>query len=555
MSIVDNYKEYRSYKPEYNSWKSQRDLNEQKKIAYLNDNPASKKDVEETTKRAKIILNAVNVMDEYSQSRAEEMEQVTEAIISGCTQPVAYLSVGLAGLTTLLFKDSKKAIIEACEGNFKNLTKIAPAVIAIFLPITIYTIATNIWAAKKEVQASRQGRVEAMNNDLASVKQFAILDENQQKKVDEIASTIKVDKKESNKIINAQNKLGIINSLKSMLKKDDSEKYIANVELNNDNLSENDILEAKKDKELIQNIVEKIDIASQDYAENAELIVGTLSTLGMASGVLSGALVGVLTKMIKPLQKYSAITGTIAGALISIASIIYGTKIQKQASRVGRFKAKNELLNNPEQLVYVDDKKYQDINADVKQKNKQSFISSVKNLIIDNNKYNKYMKENNANNIKQRKAREQIDLTPEQEKRAKQLQNNTFNMFNKLDEKSQTYAESAEAIGNGAVSIIATIAALPCTIATLGMSKKSSKGGLVKNILSIASSMAIPIAANFIITKDQKNASRVANMQAIKELDDYRYFAQKNVKTASEQQTFKQNKKNENEIFAKFLNK
>ena len=44
------------------------------------------------------------------------------------------------------------------------------------------------------------------------------------------------------------------------------------------------------------------------------------------------------------------------GAAIPLGMAIYAAKAQKQASRIGRFKVKQEMLNNPAELVYVDDK-------------------------------------------------------------------------------------------------------------------------------------------------------------------------------------------------------
>lgn len=551
MSQIENYKEYKKYQPDYKVWKAERDNKLNQKIEYLKTNPVSADEYNNDVERAKIILNAVNVMDEYSQSRAEEMEQVTEAVSNAGAQVVSYVSMALGGVTLALTK-SLNVLEDAFNGNFKNITKAIPAAIAFMAPVAIYGIFSQIWSAKKEVQASRQGRQDAMNDDLASVKQFAVLDESQQAQVEKIAQTINVEDKEAKKIINNQRNLGILSSFKDMFKKEDEKKFVANVEMCNEKLSKKEILEAKKDKDLIQNIVEKIDIASQDYAENAELIVGTLTTVATSGGLVAGFLVNALAKLIKPLAKYSKGAGVAVGALVSVAGIIYGTKIQKQASRVGRFKVKKELLNNPEQLLYVDEEKYKNTKTEAKNKEKRSFIQTTLNLIKDNKEYNEHIKNNNAKEIQKRKAREQITLSKEQENRAKQLQNNIFNMFNKLDEKSQSYSESTEAIGNSITTILTSVFTLPLTMVSMmkGMAAETKKSKLLAFIGFLAA-YAVPIIADIIVTKDQKNASRVANMQAIKELDDYRYFAQKN----ENNEKIGQNKKDSNEIFGKFLNK
>ena len=49
-------------------------------------------------------------------------------------------------------------------------------------------------------------------------------------------------------------------------------------------------------------------------------------------------------------------------------------------------------------------------------------------------------------------------------------------------------------------------------------------------------SCLIPITMNAIITKEQKNASRVAHMRTIEELDDYRYFVSSNSQNTQQNQ-------------------
>jgi len=549
MSQIQDYKEYKKYQPEYASWKQERDLNMAKKVEYLKSNPVAKDEFNKDIERAKIALNAVNVMDEYSQSKAEEMEQVTEATVSLVSYPISYLCMGLGLLVGYFTKGANKALIEVSKGNFRNLSKLIPAFMAMIVPLGIFSMFTQSWGAKKEVQASRQARQEAMDNDLASINQFAILTDEQEKEVQKIASTIKVDKKDAKKIIDRKSGLGIIDSFKTIFKKDDSEKYKANVKLNTSKLSEKEIEEAKKDKDLIQNIVEKIDIASQDYAENAELTVGTLTTVGSVGGGLSGLLVSFLTSKIKSLAKYSKVLGMGLAGILGFGSIIIGTKIQKQASRVGRFKVKNELLENPQQLVYVDEEKYKKTDVKEVKTEKKGYFKNLISLWNDNLAYNKYTKENNVANIQRRRALNQIELSDEQKIEAKNFQQNIFNMFNKLDEKSQTYSEAAEAVGSSLQAVIAYLGMLPgIMLSMFGITSATTKAGKLASFGGYIGSLILPILANILITKDQKNASRVANMLAIKELDDYRYFAHENSlkKESSESKT---------SPFDKFLNK
>ena len=125
-------------------------------------------------------------------------------------------------------------------------------------------------------------------------------------------------------------------------------------------------------------------------------------------------------------------------------------------------------------------------------------------------------------------AVETLKLTPEQLKDAKRLQKNTFMTFNKVDEKSQKYSENVEALGQSIGYMLTAI----CTLSSMGLmfllSKKSKNNSRLESILNGAGAAIISfipaVAFNIYLTKEQKKASRVADMLAINELSDYRRF-------------------------------
>lgn len=526
MSKLENYKEFKKHQPKYASWKDERDIKNQKKISYLKTNPIPKDEFNKETQRAKAVLNAIDIMDEHSQTKAEDAEQVIQALKLPMAQVATWISLAFGGLSIFLTKGAKDAFNNLMNGQTKGIHKLLPAAFAFIVPFTILTSAFASWGASKEIQASRQGRKEAMDNELSSLNQFAILTDEQQKQANEIAKNIEVIKKEEKAAINATNGFGIADSFKTIFAKDNKKIIKADVKLDTRaNLSQDEILEAKKDKELIQNVVEKIDIASQDYAENAELAVGTIQTLSSFSGLGIGALLNFLLGKIPSVAKHSKTIGAIATMSSVIIGGIIAAKIDKQASRVGRFKAKQELLNNPEELIYVDENKYKNQQTELQKKKKQNYFSNIIQMFKDNAEYNRYLKENNVSNIQKRKAKDKIELTQEQKDRASQLQRNTFNMFNKLDEKSQTYSESTEAIGEMFENVITLIIGLPAMLLSgVGLATAKTSKNKILSALGMLSGVVIPILSNIIVTKEQKKASRVADMQAIKELDDYRYF-------------------------------
>lgn len=541
MEALTNYIDYRKNKPSYKSWKNSQDKKEAKRLAYIEKYGISEEQKQNDIKRAKAVLNAVDIMDEYSQSRAEETEMLTQPVMQTIASITSTLGMGLGFLLVsnkkigkLLSNLSKQKNIE------KNILYMGLATLSGAITSLPIMLASYVWGTKKEIEASRIGRHEAMNKDLASTKQFAILNDEQVAKRDEISKTIKIDEKEAKKATAHVGGINsILKSLKNLVVKNkeyEKSKEEFNKKLQEDRakfdtveVSEEQLLEAKKDQQLISNVVEKIDIASQDYAENIELATSAISTLALGSGGLLGFITNKIIKNINfknPNIKKGLPYAIGLGATCALSLI--GVKLQKDGSRVARFKVKQDFLNNPEKLYYVDDKKVKNEDGS-KHRSAHKALNIFKFIpqaLKDHREYKQYLKENNIKDKQKRLAQEQIELTPEQEKRAKQLQNNVFKTFNAVDDKSQKYSESTELMGEGALSIASLLASIiPIATITKSLNNISPETPVFKRagISSIAAFAPI-ILANALITKEQKNASRVADMLALKELEDVRNY-------------------------------
>lgn len=541
MEALTNYIDYRKNKPSYKSWKNAQDEKEAKRLAYIEKYGISEEQKQNDIKRAKAVLNAVDIMDEYSQSRAEETEMLTQPVIS----TIASISSSIGfGLGCLLMLNKKTGKILDTISKQKNIEKntlgmgVATAIGVILSMPAMF--GAYVWGTKKEIEASRIGRHEAMNKDLASIKQFAVLNDEQETKRDEISQTIKIEEKDAKKAIAHVGGLrSLLNSIKNLVAKNkeyEKSKEEFNKKLQNDKakfdtveVSEKDLLEAKKDQQLIANVVEKIDIASQDYAENIELATSTISTLAIGSGGMLGFITNKIVKNINfknPNIKKALPFGI--GIAATCALSLIGVKLQKDGSRVARFKVKQDFLNNPEKLYYVDDEKAKNEDGS-KHKSTQKVLNIFKFIpqaLKDHKEYKQYIKENNIKEKQKRLAQEQIELTPEQEKRAKQLQNNVFKTFNAVDDKSQKYSESTELVGEAVLSIVSLFASIiPIATITKSLKNINSETPIFKRAGISGIATFIPIVlANVFITKEQKNASRVADMLALKELEDVRNY-------------------------------
>ncbi len=540
MSTFGDYKSYKKYEPAYANWKNKRDIQESKRMAYLKQNPneMSKEDIQ----RGQALVRAIDIMDEYSQKRAQDVEVATQSVVSMALEFMIFAGMGLGALVGKL-----KPVNNLISKHIKNkkhasfLSTIIPVAIGGALG-TIASFPLQAWGAKAEVSASRRGRFEAMRNELKNPNGFAVLTDEQIAEARKNSKDIVLDEdKKTNKMTAKLSEAFGIGTLKSMaLDGGEYKKQRKAFELElasdnahiNDKMSPKDIEKAKKDQQLLTKLVEKIDIASQDYAENAELAAGTFVTGVMALSFLGDLAVSKLMKMCKvqSAQKISVAT-KIAGLVASIGAAIWTSQITKQASRVGRYKVKQELMQNPEAFVYVDDKKANEVkDFEINTTKKQSLIEFLKSAYKNNKEYEKHQKATAKDEKRFYKAIEDLELSEEQIKDAKQLQKNAFRTFNKVDDNSQKYSESVEALGQASmfpINLICTGIGMAIGIPLLLKKSKTSLQEAEKFAkyfgITLLSSMPA-VLANAYITKQQKKASRVADMLAINEMQDYRNF-------------------------------
>lgn len=537
MSAFGDYKAYKKYEPAYPGWKYARDLKESKRQEYLRRHPESidQNDIQ----RGKVLIRAIDVMDEYSQKRAEDMEVATETAV-GYGLDAAIFGGAAAGAVIGNLKPVKNFLIKHFGKNkySKYIGKGLPLGIGALAGM-IAAFPMYAWAAKAEVAASRRGRFEAMRKDLKNPKGFAVLTEAQIKEAEQKAQNIVIDNRKKSPF-SFSNGFKTLREMATDSKEYKAHKKQFDLELleaekhMNDEMTPEEILKAKKDQQLLTKLVEKIDIASQDYAENAELATQTLVAGTLAFGTLFNLLLSKALKAmkIKSEGKITAIAQIVA-AIIPVILSIASAQIQKQASRVGRFKIKQDLLNNPSKLVYVADENLADLkDVNVIQDRKEGLFKFLAHAWENNKEYNNYQKTTAKQEEKFYKAIETLELTPEQMKDAQTLQRNTFKTFNKVDEKSQKYSESIEALGQAItlpISLIFTAVGLIIGTKYLTKGVKSNSklemaSNFSKYLTAILLSILPSIGINAIITKEQKKASRIADMLAINEMSDYRHF-------------------------------
>ena len=531
MSMFGDYKSYKTFAPQYAEWKQARNVAEAKRVEYLKRNPNAINP--EDIQKSRALLRAVDIMDEFSQKKAENMEVFTESVVNTGMEIALTIGSLLGMLATQL-----KPIKQKFAGNKKmEMIVMVVSMMTGALLSTVAAFPLFAWAAKAEVKAARKGRFQAMREELNSPNTFAILTPEQEKKLEEITTKTPIKEKKDlgGKFREKWQNLKefATETDEYLIQKYEFESKLAENEKHFDEkLTDKEIEDAKKDQQLLTKLIEKIDIASQDYAENAELATTAVITTGFALGSLITLLYDKVAKLLK-LKSSSALPAGIGYGLMLVASI-FGSQIQKQAARVGRFKVKQELMKNPEQLVYVSDEKTGEItDVEVNLEKKDGIFKFLRNAWKNNKEFEKWKKTEGAFEKNTAKAMEQLELSEEQLKDARRLQHNTFKTFNKVDENSQKYAESIEALGQ---SIQQPISVIFSTIGVLLGAKYLTKAASVKKntdmigpmlkYVSIVLLSTLPtLGINAYVTKEQKKASRVADMLAIDEMQDYKNFA------------------------------
>lgn len=487
--FFNSINEVRKNYSKYDDWE-QKQADERAKKEYLAVNLDIPEDkLELTQKRAEAVIRATEIMDARSEDNCQDMEQLT-----GLISMVPVLGLTFAQIPLINFTDKKltaginkrinklneeiknladenakhlkiterNKLIEKASKISKKITKNGPFVmLGLMLASAVGMI---LWGNSKQKEASRIGRYQAKQDELKGLENFVIYTPEQLEKAKEIAKTIP-DEKERNSISKMLKELKDINADKKAYKEWLAAKDPDEIEkLKSVNLSPEQLQKAQEDKELIVDAVKEINIKAEEYSENVE---NSFDTLGMLSWIIATPLgfgINKLLKLAKTDKKIRTIVSTAVPVMTSFGIQMTGTLEEKNASRIGRYKARQDLLKNPARLMaYSDDdmQKAENIKAD---KQKQSFwqklggsFSFITAYFKDKSEYEKYKKTTQKQNEKLQKAFKEIEISETQKAEAETLQKNVFRAFDEIDEMSQRYSEDVEAGCDIAKEVGATI--------------------------------------------------------------------------------------------------
>lgn len=478
--FLNSINEVRKNYSKYDDWE-QKQADERAKKEYLAKNLQIPEDkLELTKKRAETVIRATEMMDARSEDNCQNMEMLTSNLAA---IPVLALSVLQIPLTDYaadkatfkinekirnlsykvqnphLTSEERQAMNNEITDLVEKSSKISKKVrlyspLAMMGLMLVSAVGMILWGNSKQKEASRIGRYQAKQNELKDEKNFVIYTPEQLEKAKEIAKNIP-DEKEKNSISKMIKELKNFSNDKKAYKKWLSEKDPNEIEkLKSVNLQLNSeaYQRAKEDQELIVDAVKEINVKAEEYSENVENSFDTLSTLSWLIATPLGFGINKLMKLVKADKKIRNIVSVAVPVLTSVGISMFGTLEEKNASRVGRYKARQDLLKNPARLMaYSDEEMKQAENVKAKPQ-KQSFLEKLggsftflSTYIKDKSAYNKYKKITQKQNEKLNKALKEVEITDAQKKDAQALQKNVFRAFDEVDEMSQRYSEDTEA--------------------------------------------------------------------------------------------------------------
>ena len=162
MSMFGDYKSYKKYEPAYNEWKEQRDIQEAKRLEYLKQNPEAVNS--EDIKRGKTLLRAIDIMDEYSQRNAENMEIATDSV-GNTALSFAMMGGVLAGFGVSRIKSVNKFLMSMLTKMKPKTAQIVAAMIPSLVGVIISTAGSFPFLARgatAEIAATKTGIFESI---------------------------------------------------------------------------------------------------------------------------------------------------------------------------------------------------------------------------------------------------------------------------------------------------------------------------------------------------------------------------------------------------------
>lgn len=548
MPHIATYLTYREHLDDVEKFRFAKRQEEAARKAAFADKKLTPEEINLANKRGEILKRTVEALDEFAQTKTEDVESVTQTVLGESTSVLTAIGVGIGKLYQST--EGGRKLTKRIASHMGSLKSAAPAVIPgasglLFAVVSSFPLLYSL--STIEIQTPRVARFEALKGELSNVADFAVLTDEQTAQVQENIKNISVPAPKptdkgllSSLNIFAQLKsyMGIVTK-RAIYRKDKAEfEMRQNKKYNNASegkFSLEDIEKADETREITQRLVNKIDLEAQDYNERVfktlDVVTSCLYGLGVAGYWAIEKAMGALKIKDGKFKRFFPVGIAIAGIVMLNSKV---AEYRNNAIRISRHKQLKEMLADPTNFL----KTPQNLTVkapEVLEHKKENILSFLGGFFRDLREYEDYTKTKMVEDKKFKIAARKLNLSPEQIKEAKLNQINMFKMINKVDDNKRKFEEKFE--------ILATVISTPMELvaATLGNSlgwvlhriRRAPKSSMpLYSIIGTAAGLAPALAIELYTTKEGRNASRVAYMSAQKELDDKKIFLDySNVKT------------------------
>lgn len=490
MEFFETIKQIKSNWNPYQKWAIEQQKKEKQNEELRKKYPPTSEELAYARQYGRTIVDVINTMDQHSIDKSEDANNAIGYVLAPLEMTIAALGLGLGKvLKTVVDKSKFKEKLK----NYKSMWGLIGVIIlsAISLP------PIQIYQSKVTKQASRIARFQTRENDLKDSRNFVIYNEQQINEAEEIAKTlpeIKENRKDKftkdtfNPLKSIQKAMNTITALN----KDDAkylkwkEEYLKSEEQKKElfktiSPSARELSKAEKDRDVMLNIIQKIENNSLEYLNNMQmasiLISKATSLVSMGIGTGGSLLLNKLVKNKKVAARLTPIPFilSIFPPLIILSPI---NKMVKNAARIGRFKTKQELLNNPQNFIAYDEKHKQSIPVlEVQnQKTKGLFkrftqdLKALKQLQKDSKEYDNYMNTKHKEELKLQEALKQVKISGKQEIEATEIQKKAFHSFEKMDEKAQRFTDDSEAAIDSVGAVVFSLINLFARVSSIAIS-------------------------------------------------------------------------------------
>ena len=539
MEILSIYRDFKNFEPKYNKWYQNQESKNAKAITVLDKKPVTAEVLYEQ-KRAKIITDALTTIDEYAQTKAEDIDSVSQTLL--------YVSVGALGaIGTFIGKSLSKNI------SNPKLAKTLPSAmgvgfaLATFLPVVRSTVFN-------QVRAVRIARFEGMHDKLFHVNNFAVLDDEQKNEALKNAKNIP-DKtiNPPDSIIHRSNIFNSFSVFKDLTMKQGEFLYLKkqfDKKLNEDEknvkevkFSDEELRQAKKDKKLFNDVLQKVDMESHYPIERIEKAVNVAYSSMFVGGVLeylvSDGILNVLNvknKIIRPVLSWGLPVLTIMFLNKQLANFLY------DAVKAIRYKKMQEFLNDKNNFKEYSEDEIKDVQTETLKNKNVGFFEFFKSTMKDIKDYKNYQKNKRTEEKKYSLGVRNITLTTKQKSDAELFKRNMEMTINTLDDQTQKYAMATETLTESTTIPIDIIAPIIGTFAADKLHKSFSPNGRYRNLFKgIGAILAfLPAAMSEIyFVGQQRSAWRGATLIASDNLQNPDKFLDPNKKMQNNGSTLK----------------